>query len=124
LPNDISDREKAFVVQMLLRQSPRLAKVPTAYKESIQFFFRESVYPDLTPLDLSKINLELDAFLNTAEAQLQSGLLKAIGKQGFKSLTSMFKSKVDTEKEPEIDGAMIKEMEDRIKSGVKSDDGT
>jgi len=124
LPDDLTDREKAFVVQMLVRQSPRLAKVPTKYKESMQFFFRETVYPNLTPLDLSKINLELDRFLHDAESQLQKGLLKSVGKQGFDKLKSMFRVKIDSDQEPEIDPNVIKEMEDKIRSGVNNNDGT
>lgn len=122
MPTELTDKEKCLVVQMMLRQSPRLTKLPKEIKESIQLFYKQTVYPSLSAQDISQINLDLDKFLLDAEKTMQKGLIKAIGKQGFQSIMKKFGLGVKTEDtDNSISDSTIREMEEKIKSAVNED---
>lgn len=125
LVTELTDREKCMIVQMMLRQSPRLQKLPKKLLESIQLFYQRTVYPDLSPQVIGQINNDMDKFLHEAEATMQKALVGSIGANAFKSVLSKFhigekKSKDSTEVSQEV----LKEMETVMKKEVNDDDGT
>ena len=123
LQDNLTDKEKCIVVQMMLRQSPRLAKVPTKVKEAIQLFYKNKVYPELTPQDISQINLDMDKFLHDAEAIMQKGLISAVGGDAVNSILKKFNiGKKDSD--VDIDPTIIKEMEATMRKEVDENDGT
>jgi len=104
---------------MMLRQSPKLKNLPKTYLESIQFFYKNQIYPNFSPKDIADINMELDQFLHEAETELQKGLIKSIGLDGFKKIADMFKIKTKTDSDQGISPAMLKDMESKLRGSVE-----
>lgn len=124
MTNELTDKEKCLVIQMMLRQSPRLKNVPNGIKESIQLFFKTEVYPNLTPQNISEFNLELDKFLHDSEARLQKGLIKAVGKNAFDGILKKFNIGKKADNDEGISQDLIRELEEKVRSEVNKDDGT
>lgn len=125
LLTELTDKEKCLVIQMMLRMSTQIQKLPQKYKESIQLYIKETSYPKLTPKDISEINLDLDRYLINAETIMQKGLINAIGGKKLGQLAKIFKFGVKAKDgDGGISPALLKEMESKIRSEVDNNDGT
>ena len=91
---------------------------------SLQTFYRDNAYPDLSPQDVNNLNLELDKFLQHAETQLQKGLMKSIGADAFGKVLEKFGIGKKTDDDQGISESTIKEMEEMMKKEVNENDGT
>ena len=124
MPTELTDREKCMIVQMMLRQSPKLKSYPRQVLESIQLFYKEQVYPDLTPQDIGLINNDMDKFLHEAESTMQKALLGSVGKKAFSSIMDKFNiGKKEGGKELDSQ-EVLKRMEAEMRKEIDENDGT
>lgn len=105
------NREKCIVIQMMLRQSPKLKGLKPV--QALQLFYKNKLYPEITSEEIKLINDEITEFLKHAEKEAIRGLAGAgLGKSMFDNLAKKFGFNDKVEKD-------LDEIEDVLNNQTK-----